>query len=62
MFGWTNGWMNVEMYLAPKDMGKVQGLCGKADGDKNNDLQHRNSNTTSRLWTGIHGDFILSWK
>lgn len=61
MLDLDKGWLNVEIYLDPKDLGKVLGLCGKVDGDKENDLQHRNSRYLSPL-KKPHNEFILSWK
>ncbi|XP_060602735.1 uncharacterized protein LOC132755828 [Ruditapes philippinarum] len=33
--------MNIDVYMSPKDFGNVAGLCGNFDGDRSNDLEHR---------------------
>ncbi|XP_060586572.1 uncharacterized protein LOC132742242 [Ruditapes philippinarum] len=34
--------MNIDVYMSPKDFENVAGLCGNFDGDRSNDLEHRN--------------------
>ncbi|XP_060574456.1 uncharacterized protein LOC132732110 [Ruditapes philippinarum] len=33
--------MNIDVYMSAKDFGNVAGLCGNFDGDRSNDLEHR---------------------
>jgi hypothetical protein len=33
--------MNIDIYMSAKDYGNVDGLCGTFDGNRSNDLLHR---------------------
>ncbi|XP_060570785.1 uncharacterized protein LOC132729062 isoform X2 [Ruditapes philippinarum] len=58
-------WFNVDITMAPKDMGTVYGLCGRVDGDKSNDLTHRHSKAFTPLGKdtyNYHLEFSKSWR
>ncbi|XP_060556760.1 uncharacterized protein LOC132717337, partial [Ruditapes philippinarum] len=58
-------WMNVDITMAPKDMGNVYGLCGQVDGDMFNDLIHRHSIMSSPQGTNSYNnlpEFVESWR
>ncbi|XP_060561563.1 uncharacterized protein LOC132721299, partial [Ruditapes philippinarum] len=46
LHGWSNT-MNIDIYMSAKDYGNVDGLCGTFDGDRSNDLLHRDNKTIS---------------
>ncbi|XP_053387636.1 uncharacterized protein LOC123541916 isoform X2 [Mercenaria mercenaria] len=39
--------MNIDIYMSAKDFGNIVGLCGYFDGDRSNDLLHRDNVTIS---------------
>ncbi|XP_060574620.1 uncharacterized protein LOC132732249 isoform X2 [Ruditapes philippinarum] len=48
--------MNVDIYMAPKDLNRTKGLCGTFDGDTDNDFHDRNGNPVDekaflKAWT-----------
>jgi hypothetical protein len=42
--GTYDGFMNVDIWMAPKDTESSEGLCGFMDGDMRNDLKTRTGN------------------
>ncbi|XP_060567989.1 von Willebrand factor D and EGF domain-containing protein-like [Ruditapes philippinarum] len=44
--GWSNT-LDIDIYMSAKDYGNVDGLCGTFDGDRSNDLLHRDKKTIS---------------
>ncbi|XP_060567990.1 von Willebrand factor D and EGF domain-containing protein-like, partial [Ruditapes philippinarum] len=44
--GWSST-MNIDIYMSAKDFGNVDGLCGTFDGNRSNDLLHRDNKTIS---------------
>ena len=57
--------INTDIYMAPKDNGHTEGLCGYFDNNKNNDLRKRNGKTISintGKGTHHHPDFSEEWR
>ncbi|XP_053387517.1 von Willebrand factor D and EGF domain-containing protein-like isoform X3 [Mercenaria mercenaria] len=57
---WLYMYINVHITMAPKDLGKVVGLCGYFDNNKTNDFMHKDG-TTSRL-DGSDDVFASTWR
>ena len=65
--GTYNGFMNVDIMMAPKDLGRTEGLCGVVDGNTNNDLRGRDGTVTQtrhdlHIYLRHHKEFSRSWK
>lgn len=49
--------------MAPKDLNNVRGLCGMFDGDRTNDLVHRDGKVSPLGNSGSHHkEFANSWR
>lgn len=59
-----SGLMNVIIRMAPKDLNNVVGLCGKFDGNKDNELYYRNGSIERQTGPGrnYHKDFSEQWR
>lgn len=59
--------MNIQIYPSPEDMGKTEGLCGNFNGDRHDDLRHRDGTLTESRgwywwwWWDDPDDFSTSW-
>jgi hypothetical protein len=65
--GTYNGFMNVDIMMAPKDLEQTEGLCGYLDGKTDNDLKRRDGITIPTRYDlpnykRHHNDFSTSWK
>jgi hypothetical protein len=50
IYCWGYCMANIAVYPVNDDASLVEGLCGNANGDRNDDLQLRNSNVTDTYW------------
>lgn len=57
--------MNLLIYPSPNDIGQVEGLCGNFNGDRYDDLIHRDTGRVdpySSWWNYYPDDFSMSWE
>ena len=59
--------LNIDMFMAPKDVSSSQGLCGYLDNDISNDLLHADGTIASFLPTSLQNTYDVvafsdSWR
>ena len=57
--------MNIDVYMAAKDMEQTEGLCGFFDNNPDNDLRKRNRRDfiqTKKGKRNYHHDFSEEWR